>query len=74
MSVTGNRAAAKVALEIAISHRDDINNLSDNELAEYVTKYISDWSTENRERFVNQIILEIKDFLEKMQGINEVLF
>jgi len=74
MSVTGNRAAAKVALEIAIGHRDDINNLSDDELAEYVTKYISDWSTENRERFVNQIILEIKDFLEKMQGINEVLF
>jgi len=74
MSVTGNRAAVKVSLEIAIGHREDVIELSDEELREYVVKYIEDWSAENREKFVDQIILELKDFFEKMASINEYPF
>lgn len=74
MSVTGNKAAVKVGLEIAIGHREDVIELSDEELKEYVVKYIEDWSAANREKFVEQIILEIKDFFQKMASINEYPF
>lgn len=74
MSVTGNKAAVMVSIEIAVGHRDDIIELSDDELKEYVTNYIEDWSAANREKFVEQIILEIKDFFHKMQSINEYPF
>ena len=74
MSVTGNKAAVMVSIEIAIGHREDIIELSDEELKEYVTNYIKDWSAANREKFIEQIILEIKDFFQKMASINKYPF